>query len=244
MMCGNLLSEGSLKSKLMRIATVLAAIIACVHWSIHLSAADPETFKPPVTCLAVSVDGDSVVDGSQAGLRIRRWRDFVVTDRLESPCSQVHDCRFSSDGSWLVVTGGEPGQHTFVGVYSWPTLEQIWSREFTEDVAYAVSFDKSGDRLALAGHDHRVHLLNAGSGKTIGVLNGHSKPVRDISWLNDGNILLSCSIDQTIRVWDFRAKKIVRSLNNHTRAATALAVRPGDGALPMVASVGEDRTVQ
>ncbi len=212
--------------------------------SVAVSAAGPEAFEPPVTCLCISADGEYVVDGSQAGIRIRRWHDLAVEAEHPIPCAQIHDCRISADQSRLVVVGGDPGQTSFVGVYAWPDVSEIWSRQFGEDVLYAGSFAQSGDVLALAGHDHGVYLVNADNGEPQSILRGHSKPATDVRILNDSRTLLSCSIDQTIRVWNYQTGSIVRSLNNHTRPVTAMAVRPVAEGLPMVASVGEDRTVR
>ncbi|MEO1981472.1 MAG: WD40 repeat domain-containing protein [Fuerstiella sp.] len=212
--------------------------------SVAVSAAGPEAFEPPVTCLCISADGEYVVDGSQAGIRIRRWHDLAVEAEHPIPCAQIHDCRISADQSRLVVVGGDPGQTSFVGVYAWPDVSEIWSRQFGEDVLYAGSFAQSGDVLALAGHDHGVYLVNADNGEPQSILRGHSKPATDVRILNDSRTLLSCSIDQTIRVWNYQTGSIVRSLNNHTQPVIAMAVRPVTEGLPMIASVGEDRTVR
>ncbi|MEO2014082.1 MAG: hypothetical protein ABGZ53_06890 [Fuerstiella sp.] len=223
---------------LVTIVTILSVNSAVV------SAAEPEAFEPPVTCLYISADGEHVIDGSQAGIRIRRWHDLAVEAEHSIPCAQIHDCRISTDQSRLVVVGGDPGQTSFVGVYSWPDVSKIWSRQFGEDVLYAGSFTQSGEVLALAGHDHGVYLVDADNGKPRSLLRGHSKPVTDVRMLKGSRTLLSCSIDQTIRVWNYQTGSIVRSLNNHTRPVTAMAVRPVAEGLPMVASVGEDRTVR
>lgn len=229
---------------MMRSDPALRVFVLSMLQTAWLSAAEPETFQPPVTSLIISENGQSVIEGSQAGLRIRRWQDLFITSEHSYPCAQIHDCSLSVDQSKLTVVGGDPGQHAFVGVYSWPALEKLWSRRFAEDVLYAGSFDVSGKLLALAGHDHSIYLLDAVSGNSVRALTGHSKPVRDLCWLGDGRTLLSCSIDQTIRIWDSQSGKIVRSLNNHTRPVTEMAVRPGDGALPMIVSAGEDKTVR
>ena len=225
-------------------AAIATIVVMLTLGPSDVSAAGPEEFEPPVTCLCLSADGDHVIDGSQAGIRVRGWQDLAVEAKYPIPCAQIHDCRFSADESKLVVVGGAPGENSFVGVYSWPGVSEIWSRQFGEDVLYAGSFAHSGNVLALAGHDHGVYLVDADNGEPLPILSGHSKPVTDIRVLNDGRTLLSCSIDQTIRVWDYQTGKIVRSLNNHTRSVNAMAVRLAANGLPMIASAGEDRTVR
>jgi WD40 repeat protein len=64
--------------------------------------------------------------------------------------------------------------------------------------------------------------------------------------LKDGKTLVTGSLDQSLRVWDLATGAAQRMLNNHTGAVVALAERPSQeaGALPVIASVGEDRTVR
>ena len=78
------------------------------------------------------------------------------------------------------------------------------------------------------------------------MLSGHSRPVTGVTFLSGKTpLLLSCSDDQTIRVWEAASATVVRALTNHTQPVTCLAVRPADGdALPIVASGSEDRTVR
>jgi WD40 repeat protein len=57
-------------------------------------------------------------------------------------------------------------------------------------------------------------------------------------------MLISAGRDQNLRVWKPDSEEMVRTLNNHTNAVHALAVRPAASGLPMIASVSDDRTVR
>src|SRR5262245_36761883 len=57
--------------------------------------------------------------------------------------------------------------------------------------------------------------------------------------------MCSGSADQSIRVWDCKTWKQVRSLDNHTGAVHALAFRPSaESDVPILASAGADSTVR
>ena len=60
----------------------------------------------------------------------------------------------------------------------------------------------------------------------------------------DGKTLVSAGVDQSVRVWDLESAKLIRSLNQHTKPVHALALRPTEVGLPMVASAAGDRTIR
>ncbi len=51
-------------------------------------------------------------------------------------------------------------------------------------------------------------------------LTGHSGPINDLIFLNDGD-LASCSSDHSIRVWDMNTNK-VKSINNNRNFSLSL----------------------
>ncbi len=62
--------------------------------------------------------------------------------------------------------------------------------------------------------------------------------------LPDGETAVSASRDQTLRVWNTKTGENLRTLHNHSRDVNALALQPGTGGLPMVASASADATVR
>lgn len=199
----------------------------------------------PITCVAVSADGDTIIDGSQAGLRVRDWGSLRVQQQVHPECAQIHDLCLSSDETRLIAVGGDPGEHANGVCYSWPSMKMLWQQRFSNDMAYAVDVSSDGKLIAAATHDHRVVLLNMTDGSTAGILSGHSKPVTDVLFLADQEHLISCSLDQTIRVWNHSSGLLVRSLTNHTKSVTVVTSRPGHtSSLPMIASGGADKTVR
>jgi len=233
-----------------RIMAICRWIVACAVASVLLavSASVANGFpvdKPSITCALITSDGQTVIDGSQSGVRIRRWQDLEVEHTLTVPCRHIHDVVLSQDQNELAVVGGNPGESAWVGIYSWPARDLIWSQSFSEDVAYAASFNPSETTLAVACHDHTVALMNVDTGSTKTLLMGHSRPVTAVAFVRDDTTLLSCGSDQSLRIWDCDRGAAVRSLTNHTQSITCLAVQPKAGNLtPMVATGSEDRTVR
>ena len=226
-------------------AMVFCLTVGAVVEGPSVAAADPDGTPLPITCVAITLDGLTVIDGSQSGVRIRRWSDLSVEQTLEVPCRNVHDVVLSHDESKLAIVGGNPGESAWAGLYSWPSRELLWSQSFSDDIAYTASFNPSGHTLAVGCHDHSLVLLDSQSGGTKSVLTGHSRPVTALTFLSNDVSLVSCSVDQSIRIWNCEEGTFVRSLTNHTQPITCLAKRPHTGeALPVIATGSEDKTVR
>lgn len=225
---------------------IVSGQLLCIVFSIQSANADDrDGALSPITCISITSDGLTAIDGSQSGVRIRRWSDLSVEHTVEVPCRTVHDVVLSHDESKLAIVGGNPGESAWVGLYSWPLRECLWSQSLSDDVAYAASFSPSGHALAVACHDHAVVLLDCPSGGTTSVLMGHSRPVTALTFVSNDVSLVSCGVDQSVRIWNCEQDNFVRSLTNHTQPITCLAERPNTSkTLPMIATGSEDKTVR
>lgn len=225
---------------------IVSGQLLCIVFSMQSANADDrDGALPPITCIAITSDGLTAIDGSQSGVRIRRWSNLTVEYTVKVPCRNVHDVVLSREESKLAIVGGNPGESAWVGLYSWPSRELLWSQSLSDDIAYAASFSPSGRALAVACHDHAVVLLDSQSGDTKSVLMGHSRPVTALTFVSNDVSLVSCGVDQSIRIWNCEQGTFVRSLTNHTQPITCLAKRPHTGeALAMIATGSEDKTVR
>jgi WD40 repeat protein len=104
-----------------------------------------------------------------------------------------------------------------------------------------LAFSRDGTRLALAGWDNHVRVLDAASGKELFVLQGHKDFVNQVAFSPDGNHLASASKDKTVKVWNLHTRKAEHTLTGHTNWVFAVAFSP-DG--QHVASASWDFTVR
>jgi WD40 repeat protein len=72
-------------------------------------------------------------------------------------------------------------------------------------------------------------------------LDGHSGSVNDVTLTRDGLRALSCSWDNTVKVWDLESGRELLSLTGHTASVSAVVVTP-DGT--MAVSASEDDTLK
>ena len=81
------------------------------------------TVMPPITSLAFSHDGKSVVACSQAGLHVYDFPTLDLQRMIEVEARNIHDLAFSPDGDRLVVGGGNPATEGIIEIFSWPEGE-------------------------------------------------------------------------------------------------------------------------
>jgi WD40 repeat protein len=98
---------------------------------------------------------------------------------------------------------------------------------------YAVAISPDGALLAVAGDsallpsgDQRILLISLPEGQMVRTLNGHTGPIRILSFSPDGKQLASGSDDRTVRVWTLSDLPTVRTLTGHTDRVYGVAWSP------------------
>lgn len=199
--------------------------------------------EPPVTSLACAPDARQIVAGSQAGVQVLALPALDIRDRFIPKFANVHALAFSPDQTRLAVAGGEPADSGVVEILSWPQLESLQLLSGHVDSVMAVQW-LSDREIASASLDQRVIVWNVASGQPIRVLQGHSRGLTSLAHVREQGILVSGGIDQSLRVWRIETGELLHSLTMHTQSVNALATRPLDEGLPMVASCSDDRSVR
>ncbi|MCI0461871.1 MAG: WD40 repeat domain-containing protein [Gemmataceae bacterium] len=200
----------------------------------------------PVTALAFTPDGQAVVVGSQAGLKVRTWPELRPARTLATELAHIHDLAFAPDGKTLAAAGGTPAHRGTVELYRWPDGQLLHRVSPHRDLIYAMTWRADAAVLATASADRSVGLHEAASARTIRVLEGHSRGVLAAVFLPGDAGLVTAGIDESLRLWDVASGKLLRTLPNHTGPVCDLKLRPGGAGVgpPVLASTGDDRTVR
>ena len=93
-------------------------------------------------------------------------------------------------------------------------------------------------RLVTASFDETARIWDAESGKEVGVLKGHTGPVRAAAFSTDGKRVVTASQDSTARVWDAESGKEIAVLKGHDGVVITAAFS-GDGKRVVTASSDE-----
>ena len=200
--------------------------------------------KPPITAVAFTPDGTSIVAVSQSGLHIHVWPklDWQRTIKVSAP--NLHCVAFSPGGNHVAVGGGSPSEKGGVEVFSWPEGKPVAKTDGHDDSVRSVVWQDDA-RFLSASIDREIKLWELRqNANCVLTLKGHSRSVDALCLVKNGKTLVSSGVDQSVRVWDMESGKLVHSLNQHIKPVHALAVRPVESGLPMVASAAGDRTIR
>lgn len=128
-------------------------------------------------------------------------------DELEKPLvlrghgSKAVDAAIDDDGHHVAI-GWDNGTVTVWDLHAHRELAVLsGSRSAYGQIEDSVAFDPRGERVAFLGDTNARIVTIAGQARTV-VLTGHAKELVSIGFSNDGQRLVTTSLDRTTRVWN------------------------------------------
>ncbi|KAJ2078441.1 Lissencephaly-1 [Coemansia sp. RSA 988] len=117
-------------------------------------------------------------------------------------------------------------------------LDFMQTQGYTES---AEVFARETDNEATASEDMSVKIWDSESADFERTLKGHTKSIQDMVFDQKGKILVTCSADLTLRVWDVSDDyKCVRTLYGHDHCVSAVAFLGSD----KLVSASRDKSVK
>jgi RNA polymerase sigma factor (sigma-70 family) len=144
-----------------------------------------------------------------------------------------------TDDNTIAVTTTDDG-----GVHAWnlATKKKLWDAKPDELQPTALAVSPGGKRVAVAGKDGSVRLLDGKSGKETATLAGHTGAVNAIAFNGeDGRKLVTAGEDKTVRVWETATGRSAAVLRGHTDSVKAVVIT-ADGSA--VVSGSADKSVK
>lgn len=106
----------------------------------------------------------------------------------------------------------------------------------------AIAFHPNFSVLATGSDDASIRLWEVETGDHTKSLKGHLKGVTGLCFARDGNYLISCSADFSIKIWNSEADYCcIKTMHGHDNTISSLCIIPD---LDMIASVSRDQTVK
>lgn len=142
--------------------------------------------------------------------------------------NKVEIDKFTVNGSWNLSPSAtlSPDGEKMVVYHS---VGMIWSVERNELIAAfngpitpptvsplisALDWSPESDRVAIGGADGIVRVIDANTGETNLILEGHDADITNIRWAPTGDFVLSTSADGTQRLWEVRPKRPTAIVDN------------------------------
>lgn len=114
-------------------------------------------------------------------------------------------------GQWLAFGSAALGQ---LLVWEWQSETYILKQQGHAHDVNAVAFSPDGQLMATGGDDGKVKIWNTTTGFCFATFADHSAPVTDVCITSAGNVVVSASLDGTVRAYD-----LVRYRNFRTMVA-------------------------
>lgn len=199
---------------------------------------------------AISPDGTLMIVGTAAGnlhlWDISRPRAPIRHEVTEARIGEIGSVEFGPD-SRLIAVGGSSGSVHLRRIHaeSRSFFESSWR---AGSGIRALSFDPSGEILALGCLDHSLHLLNTAEPRTLvelSLLRSHRRSIEAVLFVPRvrGSLLVTAGTDHQVKVWridDPVSPQIEKSLDGHLGAVVDLAYSPRQNIL---ATASLDETV-
>lgn len=118
----------------------------------------------------------------------------------------VNSLRFSADGKFLLSSNGDCWEVASGKTVSVPSSEK-WG------VLSPNGKIRAGEEAMPIGHDRCVVLSDSASGKELRRLEKHTHYISSIAFRPDGQILVTCSIDGSWKLWDVETGKLLQTMS-------------------------------
>ncbi|KAI9347404.1 quinon protein alcohol dehydrogenase-like superfamily [Zopfochytrium polystomum] len=183
-----------------------------------------------VTSGSFTPDGRSIISGGQDGNGFV-WdpKAATIRTRFQSGHARFLDSPITSTAthhdSQIVLYGGEDGSASLVHIGSGKVLG---SASKASDSIETVGFCLSMPLGSVGSVDGTIAIWDLGT-MVVRDTYRHMEGVTKVVWQENAALLTSCSLDQTVRVWDSRTGSCERSYIGHTGAIFDMACSKDGG---------------
>lgn len=147
---------------------------------------------------------------------------------------------YSPDGNFLAVGG-----YRCARLLKPATGELLRSIPATSDQVQAMAWSQDGKSLVAAGGtpgaSGEIVALDVGTGKIAQKFVGHAEVVYAVAWRPKSDEIATASLDKTVKIWNIRDGRCVRTLKDHADGVFGVAYSANG---KMFASGSADRSVK
>jgi WD40 repeat protein len=176
---------------------------------------------------------------------VRIWNPRTWRQDTSIPLNTTPFCLAVLDDGSLVVGCGDHAVYVLAIDGVRVTRKHVMTGHDAPVFSVCTFRDEAGRELVASGsRDKTIRLWDPRKGEPVGaVLMGHEDTVGGLMSLSEA-LLVSCSTDATIRVWDLATMASVLTLRGHSKAVVALSGLSWGGGGSRIASGSEDGTIR
>ncbi|KII89078.1 hypothetical protein PLICRDRAFT_53558 [Plicaturopsis crispa FD-325 SS-3] len=180
--------------------------------------------RSPVTRVAFHPQYSILASASEdATVKIWDWETGEFERTLKGHTKAILDVDFDHKGNLLVTCSSD----LFIKI--WDTQNE-WKNTKTfpghEHSVSSVRFMPGDQQIVSASRDRSIRIFDVASTHLIRTILGHSEWVRCVIPSEDGQLLASCSNDQTARIWNPLSGESKIELRGHENVVEVIAFAP------------------
>jgi len=192
--------------------------------------------------MGLSPEGDILIVGGGDRVAFYSTKNWEKIKELPAQGGYVRSITqfvYSPDGKTVVGIGGPGISQEYVEFWDVPAMEQRFrvQNPLSQGEVNCLAFSPDSE-ICVMGWGGRLVLWNVSSGRQIRVLKGHDSVVTDCTFSSNGQLLLSSSLDWTVRVWDPVSGKEKLKVEGHKAPVYGMLFSPDEKYL---VTFGRDR---
>jgi len=199
----------------------------------HYDTEHPPVYtRPPViTSLDYSPDGKLLAVAGFHEVLLYENDGTTLAGRLIGLSERVQALRFSPNGQWLGVAGGDPARAGEIQVWDVARRKLTISMAVSYDTLYGLSWSPDSKLIAFGCPDSTVRAIEAISGKQVMQMGSHSDWVMSTTFSAKGDHVISGGRDMSVKLTEIAEQRFVDNVTSITPGALkggvlALATHP------------------
>lgn len=161
---------------------------------------------------------------SDGAFFLHEMPDFNLIHSLSISDQTIASISFNAPGDWIALGCSGLGQ---LLVWEWQSESYVLKQQGHFNNMACLDYSPDGQYVVTGGDDAKVKVWNTGSGFCFVTFSEHLGGITGVTFNQNGKVVLSCSLDGTVRAFDLNRYRNFRTFTSpHPAQFSCLALDP------------------